>query len=284
MSDVANERAPETEAETAAETAAGTAAAPGLPKSTVDRTLLILGTFQNQQRRQTLSEISRATGLPIATCYRIVQRLAEWGALERDAEGRYYIGLRLWQVAALAPQPSRLQRAAQSYMQDLFEATGHAVHLAIRDGLELVSVERFHGGRRPVPRPIVGGRYPMHATAIGHVLLAYAPYRVREQVLAGPFERFTSRTLTTRSEVEAVIERVRRVGYAICDRHVDEFHCSVAAPIHGHSGAVVAALSVAFTDRDVNPLTQVDLVRVTARRISLVLKSMGRQADAFPAA
>lgn len=255
----------------------------GLPKSMVDRTLLILGTFQNQQRRQTLSEISRATGLPIATCYRIVQRLAEWGALEKGEDGRYFIGLRLWEVAALAPQPSRLQRVARSYMQDLFEATGHTTHLAIRDGLELVSVERFTAGRRPVPRPIVGGRYPMHATAIGHVLLAYAPHKVRERVLDGPFERFTSRTLNNRADIESVIERVRHVGYAICDRHVDEFHCSVAAPVLGHSGAVVAALSVSFTDRDVNPLAQVDLVRVTARRISLMLKATGRQRDVLPA-
>jgi len=82
-------------------------------------------------------------------------------------------------------------------------------------------------------------------------------------------------------ETEGVIERVRHVGYAICDRHVDELHCSVAAPIYGQSGAVVAALSVAFTDRDVNPLTQVDLVRVTARRISLLLKSTGRPQDPF---
>jgi DNA-binding IclR family transcriptional regulator len=121
----------------------------------------------------------------------------------------------------------------------------------------------------------------MHATAIGHVLLAYAPFKVREEVLKGPFERFTSRTLTTRADIEGVIERVRHVGYAICDRHVDELHCSVAAPIYGQSGAVVAALSVAFTDRDVNPLTQVDLVRVTARRISLLLKSTGRPQDPF---
>ncbi|WP_344782201.1 IclR family transcriptional regulator [Microbacterium kribbense] len=254
------------------------------PKSTVDRTLLILGTFQNKQRRQTLSEIGRSTGLPIATCYRIVQRLVEWGALEKGEDGRYYIGLRLWQVAALAPQPSRLQRVARSFMQDLFEASGHTTHLAIRDGLELISVERFQAGHRPVPRPVVGGRYPMHASAIGHVLLAYAPYKIRQKVLEGPFERFTSRTLTNRADVERVIERVRQVGYSICDRHVDEFHCSVAAPILGQSGAVVAALSVAFTDRDVNPLTQVDLVRVTARRISLQLKSAGHSQQVFPAA
>jgi len=102
MSEVADDRADDSTEER------------GLPKSMVDRTLLILGTFQNRQRRQTLSEISRSTGLPIATCYRIVQRLTEWGALEKGEDGRYYIGLRLWEVAALAPQPSRLQRVARS--------------------------------------------------------------------------------------------------------------------------------------------------------------------------
>ena len=136
------------------------------PRAVIDRALAIIGTFQGGRIRQSLSEISRRTGLPIATCHRIVQRLTEWGALERDAESRYRIGLRLWEVASLAPRAVGLQRLARPYLQDLYETTGYAAHLAIREGLELVSIERFQSPRRITQRPLVGGRYPMHATAI----------------------------------------------------------------------------------------------------------------------
>jgi hypothetical protein len=83
-------------------------------RSVVDRALSILGTFQGNRSRQALSDISRNSGLPIATCYRIVQRLVEWGALERDGENRYRIGLRLWEVASRAPPTSPSAKAPSS--------------------------------------------------------------------------------------------------------------------------------------------------------------------------
>ena len=96
----------------------------GASRSVVDRALAILGTFQGGRARQALSDISRNSGLPLATCYRITQRLVEWGALERDAENRYRVGLRLWEVASLAPRAVGLQRLARPHLQDLYETTG----------------------------------------------------------------------------------------------------------------------------------------------------------------
>lgn len=250
-------------------------AADGPSRSVIDRAFAILGTFQGGRVRQSLSDISRRTGLPIATCYRIVQRLVEWGALERDAEGRYRIGLRLWEVASLAPRSVGLQRLARPFMLDLYETTGYASHLAIREGRELVSIERFQNPRRSVRRPLVGARYPLHATAIGQVLLANAPADVQEEVLSGELERFTPRTYTDRALLERLLTDIRRTGYAVSDRQVDNVHIGVAAPVRGAGNSVIAAVSLALTKKDVDGKNMIHLVRLTAASISRALEAAG---------
>jgi len=247
----------------------------GPPRSVIDRAFTIIGTFQGGRIRQSLSDISRRTGLPIATCYRIVQRLSEWGALERDGEGRYRIGLRLWEVASLAPRAVGLLRLARPYIQDLYETTGYASHLGIREGVEIVSIERFQSPRRLTQRPLVGGRFPMHATAIGQVLLAHAPREVQEQVLSGELERFTSRTCTDRDVLERVLDDIVRTGYAVSDRQIDDVHVVVAAPVRGADGEVIAAVSLALTEEDVDGKHMIHLVRLTAASISRSLNAAG---------
>jgi DNA-binding IclR family transcriptional regulator len=247
----------------------------GRSRSVIDRAFAIIGTFQGGRIRQSLSDISRRTGLPIATCYRIVQRLTEWGALERDGESKYRIGLRLWEVASLAPRAVGLQRLARPYIQDLYETTGYASHLAIREGIELVSIERFQSPRRTTVRPLVGGRYPMHATAIGQVLLAHAPEDVQDDVLGRELEAYTSRTYTDPDTLRRVLADIVRTGYAVSDRQIDNTHVGVAAPVRGPDGTVVAAVSLALTRKDVDGKNMIHLVRLTAASISRTLAAAG---------
>lgn len=249
-------------------------------RSVVGRAMSILGTFQGNRSRQALSDISRNSGLPIATCYRIVQRLVEWGALERDGENRYRIGLRLWEVASRAPRAVGLQRLARPYLLDLYETTGYATHLAIREGTELVSIERFQNPRAQVRRPVIGGRYQLHVTAIGQVLLAYAPRHVQEEVLHGELTAFTPNTYTDAGRLRRVLAEVRAHGFAVSDRQVDLSHIGVAAPVRAADGAVVAALSLALDEKDVHSRTvheksMIQLVRVTAASLSRALSAAG---------
>jgi DNA-binding IclR family transcriptional regulator len=244
-------------------------------RSVVDRALTILGTFQGNRSRQALSDISRNSGLPIATCYRIVQRLVEWGALERDSENRYRVGLRLWEVASRAPRSVGLQRLARPYLLDLYETTGYATHLAIREGTELVSIERFQNPRRIMRRPVVGGRYQMHITAIGQVLLAFAPRDIQEAVLADELTAFTPHTYTDRTVLDRVLVDIRRTGYAVSDRQVDMVNTSVAAPVRGADGSVFASLSLAFPHGEADVQGMTHLVRLTAGSISRALAAAG---------
>jgi len=251
---------------------------PGPPpaaRSVVDRTLAVIGTFSAGRVRQSLAEISRRAEIPVPTAYRIVKRLTEWGALERDEDGRYRVGLRLWEVASLAPRAMGLQRLARPYLQDLYETTHGTVQLAIREGVELVSIERLEHPRHGRARPRVGGRYALHTTAIGQVLLAHAPTDVREEVLAGPLRRYTPRTVVDPAELVRVLADVRERGYAVSDRQVDDVHVGAAAPVFGAGGSVVAAVSLVFRHTEAAAPAMVHPVRVTAKAISRALRESG---------
>jgi DNA-binding IclR family transcriptional regulator len=213
-------------------------------RSMADRLLAVLGAFDFGNRALSLTAISRRAGLPLATTHRLVGTLAAWGALERDEAGDYHIGLRLWEVAALAPRGIGLREAAMPYLEDLYEATHQNVALAVRDGLEVVYIERISGRSAVGVLAQVGGRWPLHATGVGLVLLSHGSHELQEQVCEGELTAFTPHTVTSPAVLRRMLAEVRRTGCAISDRQITDDALSVAAPVRGPRGDVVAAVSV----------------------------------------
>jgi IclR helix-turn-helix domain len=142
----------------------------------VDRALSLLSAFDARQRRLTLAELSRRSGMPVSTTLRLATRLVSWGALERDERGRYCIGLRLLEVASLAPRGHGLRQVALPFMGDLAEVTRQHVQLGVRDGTEATLVERLSAHQATPVQYRVDGRLPLHSTALGLVLFAFAPW------------------------------------------------------------------------------------------------------------
>jgi DNA-binding IclR family transcriptional regulator len=240
-----------------------------------DQRRSVLDTFAETGAGLRLSEISRRSGVPLTTTHRIVAELLDWGALERDGAGGYRIGLRLWEVAALAPRSVGLQRIALPFMQDLYETTHRGVHLAVRENNEVVFVERFVSPETAGDRPRVGGRYALHATAVGQVLLAHAPLELQEEVITGPLPTFTERTTATERELRQILADVRRNGYAVSDRQINPDYTFVAAPIHGQDNRVIAALSLIIPYTEPHGPNVGHLVQATARGISRALGANG---------
>ncbi|GAA3721165.1 IclR family transcriptional regulator [Streptomyces tremellae] len=252
---------------------AGPAATAGQrgPVSVTGRALCVLEAFTPAAPVRTLTDLARHTGLPLTTVHRLVGELARWGALEREEGGGYRIGLRLWEIASLAPRGLGLRESALPQLSDLVHVTGENAQLAVREDLSLVFVERL-AGRGAVPvLTRVAGRFALMPTGVGRVLLAHAPPDVQERALAGPQARCTPATECDPGVLRHSLAEVRRTGVAICERQVTEDSVSVAAPVHGPHGDVVAAVSVvAHADR-VRPYTLVPLVQVAARGISRAL-------------
>lgn len=233
--------------------------------------LAVLDAFDAGHRELTLSEVARRAGLPVSTAHRLVTDLVRWGGLERGGDGRLRVGLHVWELGTLAPRGLGLREAAMPSMGDLYEATRENVQLAVRDGLEVVFVERI-AGRHAVPvLTRVGLRFPMSATGVGLVLLAFAPPEVQEQALSTPLERFTPLTVVDPGRLRRMLADVRATGVAVSDRQVTMDALSVAAPVRGRAGAVVAALSVVVDAAGADPRTLAPAVRTAAAAISRAL-------------
>jgi DNA-binding IclR family transcriptional regulator len=239
------------------------------------RALRILGAFTAQRPAMSLSELSRHAGLPVSTVHRMLAELLGWGALERGEDGRYRIGLRLWEVAALAPRGQGLRERALPYLEDLSQVTRENVQLAVREGTEVVFVERIAGSGAVPVLTRVGGRFALTATGVGLVLLAHAPAELQDDVLAGPIPRFTDRTVTDPGALRELLADVRTNGFSISDRQVTPDALSVGAPIRGARGTVVAAVSLVVRHGTATPHQLAALVRTSARAISRALTAAG---------
>lgn len=241
------------------------------PRSVTGKVLAMLAAFTPDQPELNLTQLARRSGLSLPTAHRRAAELVEWGALERTPGGTYRIGLRLWEIASLAPRGLGLREVALPYLEDLLLMTGQNVQLAVRQGTELVFVERI-AGRRAVPvLTRVGGRFSLHATGVGLVLLAHAPREVQEEVLAGALPAYTPHTVTDPRRLRRLLAEVRRQGYSVSDRAVTEDALSVAAPVHGADGQVRAAVSLVVEASEAQPLVLAGMVRTAARGISRAL-------------
>ncbi len=240
------------------------------------RVLAVLAAFDAGHTELMLTEIARRASLPLTTAHRLVGELTAWRALERADDGRYRVGLRLWEVGALAPRGLGLRESAMPFLEDLVEVTRQNVQLAVLDGTDAVYVERLSGRGAVNVITRVGGRLPLHATGVGLALLAHASPELQEQVLAGRLRRYTAKTLCRPDELRHALAEVRRTGVAVSDGQIELIALSVAAPVHGPRGEVVAALSVVVPAEgagagagDARPY--VPVVRAAARGISRAL-------------
>lgn len=209
--------------------------------------LAILGSFDARHRALTLSEIAQRAGLTLPTAHRLVGELAAWGALRRTAGGEYVIGRRLWDLGLLAPVQTGLRDVAAPFLQDLYGATMATVHLAVRDGTQVLYLDRLSGHASVPVVSRVGARLPLHSTGVGKVLLGYAPAEVRHAVLSRPLERYTPYTIVAPGRLEEELRRVLRDGYATTSEEMTLGACSIAVPVFAGE-SVVAALALVLSD------------------------------------
>jgi DNA-binding IclR family transcriptional regulator len=243
---------------------AGGSSEPG--RTAASRVLAVLGAFDSAQSVLGVTAIARRSGLAVSTAHRLVADLEDWGALTRRADGRYEIGPRLWEIGLLAPVNRELRQVALPYMQDVLATTGENVHLAVRDGLGVLYVERIHGNDAVPLVSIMGTRLPMHATGVGKVLLADAPQLVQQAVLAD-LRQVTPKTITDPGRLRQQLAEVRKRGFA---RTLDEMTvgtASMAVPVRDAWGVTRAALGVVVTNSRRDLTRRLPALQVAARGI-----------------
>src|SRR4051812_25308308 len=234
----------------------------------VDRAFALLAAFDAGHRSLSLGELSRRSGILTSSTLRLAGRLMAWGALERGNDGRFTIGLRLWEVASLAPRGQGLKQVALPFMGDLEEVTRQHVLLAVREGEEALLVERLSAHQAMDVLYRVGGRLPLHSTGVGLALLAFPESGFQESVLAQPLVHMPENVPVSPAALRRPLAEIRREGLATIRRRSPQPLVSVAAPIFDAQDRVTAALSVVVPQENAEPRLLGPAVRTAARSIS----------------
>lgn len=242
----------------------------GDDRRSVAQKLFAIADSFTRQEELTLGEIAVHAGLPKATAHRLVAEWVAWGGLVREGD-RYRVGVHLWRLGARQPTVRRLRAVALPYLEDLHEATGEHVHLAVMDGLGATYLERLSGPSAVNVISDVGTRLPLHATGVGLALLAHAPPDVLERVLAAGPKRYQPNTLTEEAPLRRRLAEIRATGVARSIEELTAGAFSVASPVRAGRGDVVAAVSIiAHASRAGEPHFALG-VRMAARGISSAL-------------
>src|SRR5699024_4953754 len=141
----------------------------------------------------------------------------------------------------------QLTEVAMPFMQDLYARSRETVHLGVLEGDEVVYVSKISGHRQMRVPSRLGGRMPLHCTAIGKALLAHADDELTRAVLAGPLERRTPRTVTAPGILKRQLDRIVTEGVAYEQEESGAGIVCVAAPVLDANDHPIAAISLTGT-------------------------------------
>ncbi|MGH3328136.1 MAG: IclR family transcriptional regulator [Streptomycetales bacterium] len=188
-------------------------------------------------------EAARLLGTPRASTHRLLVTLRVAGVLESNDDGQYRLGLRLFELGSFASLRRRLHDEAALPLERLSSQVGLPVHLTVRDGVNLLCLEKVYHGATDVPTR-VGQRAPLHDTAAGKMLLAHAPRAVIERYLTEPMTRLTPHTIVEPGRLLMQLDRIRDRGLAWEREESCLGVASLATGVWNHTAKIIAAISV----------------------------------------
>jgi len=239
----------------------------------VERMMNLVDALAEQEESSSLKLLAEKTQLHASTAHRILNDLVACRMVERGDGGTYRLGLKLLELGNLVKARLSVRDAAQSPMRALHKLTGETINLSVRQGDEIVYVDRAYSERSgmQVVRAI-GGRAPLHLTSVGKLFLASDdPSQVRAYVTRTGLSGHTRNSITELSKLEDELNQVRRLGNAQDNEELELGVSCVAAAILDDTGKLVAGLSLsAPTDR-----IQADWIKSLQDTALQISKGMG---------
>ena len=212
----------------------------------IERMFALMDVLASREEAISLKEISERTGLHPSTTHRILNDLATGRFVDRSQPGSYRLGMRLLELGNLVKSRLNVRDAALVPMRDLHKQIQQPVNLSVRQGDEIIYVERAYSERSgmQVVRAI-GGRAPLHLTSVGKLFLADdEPMRVRAYATRTGLQGHTKNSLTQLPALERELAKVRQYGVARDNEELELGVRCMAAGIHDDQGKLVAGLSI----------------------------------------
>jgi len=208
------------------------------------RGLHVIRAFAGVDRRLTIADVSRATGLTRAVVRRCLYTLKELGYAGTDGR-MYFLQPRILNLGYAYLSTAPVPIAAQPVLEEMSEILGEASSVAVLDDGAVVYVGRAATKRIMSVTLGVGSRLPAYCTALGRVLLAHlTEEQVNSELAKVDFIQHTKYTVTSRRRLEEILVGVRQEGFALNDQELEIGLRSIAVPVRNVVGTVVAAMNV----------------------------------------
>jgi IclR family acetate operon transcriptional repressor len=211
----------------------------------IDRSARLMEAIASCEGPASLKILSAETGLHPSTAFRILASLIEVGFVERDNSGHYFIGRRVSHLAHSARRAVDLRDESRDIMQQLRDEIGETVNLTIREGDEVIYIERATPNRMMRVEQVVGSRAPLHVTAVGKLMLdQLGDDFIRAYSERTGLKAYTSHTLSSLDSLYRNLHESTAQGFAYDNEEAEIGVGCIGVLIHDHNGDVVGGLSI----------------------------------------
>ena len=238
----------------------------------LDRALAILDTLAKEPENVSLMELAAKLQLHKSTAHRLLMILERHRMVEREPQaGRYRLGLRLFELGALAIARFNIRDCARPHLERVLFETEETVHLCVLDSGEVLYVDKVEPTRSVRMASKIGRLSPAHCSAVGKAMLAHLSEREVDEILKQHgLPRMTAKTIVTPADLKAELKAVRERGYAIDNEEAEDGVRCVGAAVLGNNGRPLGAIS-----------TSAPSFRLTMERVPAVADSVCRAARAI---
>jgi IclR family pca regulon transcriptional regulator len=221
-------------------------AAPSDPNfmTSLARGLSVLQAFSDQRRSLTIAQISHRTGIPRASVRRCLHTLIQLGYAEADGNN-FSLKPKVLSLGYSYLSSTPLTVSAHPYLNQISRSLNESCSLAVLQDDEVLYVGRSAASRIMSVSLTTGSRLPAYCTALGRMLLAHLPPHELDGYLARvPLKAMTERTVVNPERLREILAGVREDGYAIVEEELEIGLRSIAVPVRGAAGTVLAALNI----------------------------------------
>lgn len=212
----------------------------------VDRTIAIIELLSEYQDGLGLIEISQRLGLHKSTTHRLLLTLIHHNYVcQKQQDQKYRLTIKMFELGGRIIEGMDLQKVAKPYLEALKNLTNEVVHLVVRDGTDMIYIDKVEPNNNIRMHSRIGARNPLYSTSAGKAIMAFIPEREVKKIWDNSdIVKHTPNTVTDYKKLLKVLETVRQEGYALDDEENESGIRCIGAPIFNHLKDVVGAISI----------------------------------------
>lgn len=243
----------------------------------VDRTLSIMELLSDYDEGLGITEISEKVDLHKSTVHRLLTTLIYKGYVVQDkASNKYKLTLKLFELGNKRIENLNILSASKPYTKDLMQDINEVVHLVIRDGVNIVYIDKVEADNTIRMASNIGRQSPMYSTSVGKAMMAYLDEEEVEGIWkSSNIKKNTEETITDLNLFKKELEKVRLRGYAEDDEENEEGVRCIGAPVFNYHGQVEGAISISGPTIRVTKDKVEDYGRKVKRYADLISKELG---------